>query len=354
MRQRRLRLETALLLLPALGACDSAPQPSGQIEVVYELIPIEGLPDRPNPAWGVFAHDINDRGQIAGSSYGRAFLRSADGEMKDLGAPPDSEQSHAMAISEAGVVVGISDTNGFVWTEDGGMRKLPGSEGFSSEPHGVNAAGIVVGAVVSEGLWKAAHWSAEGDLRVRDFIGIGNSVNDDGVIAGELHGPGGPQPATWTVADDPVAIPLGPGETGMALAINAAGAVVGEKEEAGDSSVGPLASHAFLWTREGGLRDLGVPSTLVNGRLKIAAEDINDSLQVVGSAADETISFAFLWDAEHGMRDLNDLIASGEEGPQPVLTGALAINNRGEIVAYSWSAGGASAFLLRPLAPNGE
>jgi probable HAF family extracellular repeat protein len=336
-------------------ACSTDPAPDHlEPSSVYEIVALGELAARPNPLWGVFARDINENGEIVGSSRGRAFLWTAQNGMSDLGSLPGGAQSYATAINDAGVVVGETEVGGFDWTKESGMRALASSSGFTSEPHGVNADGFVVGAVASEGLWRAAEWSPDGALRVRDFIGIGNDVNDAGLVAGELHGPGGPYPATWTAASDPSVIPLGQGHTGRAHALNASGAVVGEMTAQDDSSGQSGPTRAFVWTKEAGLRDLGWPAAFAAGEGSVSAQDVNDRLEIVGEASSRTAGFAFIWTPASGLRDLNSLIESrgGPEAP-PALTGALAINNRGEIMAYSWTSSGAKAFLLRPMPDAG-
>lgn len=343
----------AAFLVGAMSACVSSPVPNtSEGGPVYVAVALGELAARPQVSLGVLPTDLNDSGQAVGTSNGRAFLWTAAAGMTDLGSLPGEERSFAAAISPSGVVVGQTDVAGYLWSADAGMRELASEDPFVSEPHAVNAAGFVVGAVASEGLWVAAQWSADGVLRMRDFIGIGNDVNESWVIAGELHGPGGPYAATWTAEGAPLVIPLAEDETGRAVAVNASGAVAGERELASDPFNAQPAKRAFVWTREDGMRDLGAPPNTPASEGQITPHDINDGGEIVGEAAGAAGSFAFLWDAAHGLRDLNDFISfDAEGGPQPVLQSAVAINNRGEILAYSWGTTGATAYLLRPLDP---
>src|SRR5207253_7387959 len=73
-------------------------------------------------------------------------------------------------------------------------------------------------------------------------------------------------------------------------------------------------------------KDLG---NLGEGAFAVAA-DINDSGQVVGTYATSLGPRAFLWTSSTGMIDLNSRIPSGSG---MVLTSALGINERGQIVA---------------------
>ena len=60
------------------------------------------------------------------------------------------------------------------------------------------------------------------------------------------------------------------------------------------------------------------------------ASAINDAGEVVGSSSSNLGLRAFIWSAADGLRDLNTLIPSTSN---LVLTGAVAINNNGQILA---------------------
>jgi probable HAF family extracellular repeat protein len=91
------------------------------------------------------------------------------------------------------------------------------------------------------------------------------------------------------------------------VAINQRGDVVGFGNVPGGATPGSFHAHAFLWTRSGGMRDLG---TLPGDTLSEAL-GINDRGQVVGlSFGGAAGQRAFLW--ENGvMVDLNTRIAPG-------------------------------------------
>jgi probable HAF family extracellular repeat protein len=327
----------------------------------YELIALGEIETRAREDLGTFPTDISDDSVVVGFSWGRAFRWTEAGGMEDLGARLGAPESQADGVSAAGHVIGWRGDRetglaAYLWTEDGGAIDLPTLEGFHPEAHAVNDSGVVAGAVAAEGLWRAALWS-NGEISNPDFLGILNDVNDEGAFAGELHGPGGPWPIVWARGKGFEKIgSTTETENGRALAINAAGDVVGESDV--PNPEGPAGARAFLWTREGGMRDLGGLSLFAGSKpVKIGASDINDHRIVVGQATDWTVARAFVWDEKNGMRDLNDLIAPPEAATgsrptaSPVLTDAMAINNKGEIVAYSYDApsGRHDAYLLRPV-----
>jgi len=131
----------------------------------------------------------------------------------------------------------------------------------------------------------------------------------------------------------------------VAFSINEHGQVAGVSALAGNTNF-----HAFLWTKETGMRDLGV----LYGDVDSAGLGINDGGEVVGAsvgAGGPLVDVrAFLW--QNGvMSDLNALVPA--DSPLYLLT-AFAINNTGEIAGFgvNTSTGDLHAFLATPCDPN--
>jgi probable HAF family extracellular repeat protein len=130
------------------------------------------------------------------------------------------------------------------------------------------------------------------------------------------------------------------------MAINERGDVVGFAGDPSDVTAG--ITHAFIWTRDGGMQ------LLDNGaKDNSTATSINERRQVVGYfvAADGTLH-GFVWDREHGMKDLNDL-------KSPEYTGVIAlandINDFGVIAGRSatdLATGIRSAIIATPIVPR--
>lgn len=100
--------------------------------------------------------------------------------------------------------------------------------------------------------------------------------------------------------------------------------------------------HAFLWTKEGGIQDLGA----LPGDVRSEALGINEKGQVVGLSIDaDHNTRAFLWQ-DGVMTDLNTLLPAGS----PVLLYANDINNRGQITgeAFDPATNRAPAYLASP------
>jgi probable HAF family extracellular repeat protein len=128
---------------------------------------------------------------------------------------------------------------------------------------------------------------------MRAFVWKGSEVHDLGVLPGD--------------------------QQSEALAINDAGDVVGW-------SKGPGGTRAVLWS-SGKIQDIG---SLHENAIFTRARAINVRGEIVGGSIAARQSRAFIWSRDRGMRDLNALI------PQSfpyLLSEAVAINNRGHIIA---------------------
>jgi probable HAF family extracellular repeat protein len=157
----------------------------------------------------------------------------------------------------------------------------------------------------------------------------GQVVGSAQTVAGD---PSALHPFLWTaggtdgVPSNPQMKDLGSlvaGGNGWATDINDSGQVVGWSDSGQFDASGKPIQHAILW-QNGSMTDLRIP---------MGGNDltINNSAVVVGD--EETTagpSHAFVWDRDHGVRDLNNLVPSnlGAE-----LRQASAANNQGQIVA---------------------
>jgi uncharacterized membrane protein len=131
-------------------------------------------------------------------------------------------------------------------------------------------------------------------------------------------------------------------------AINQRGDVVGF---AGDPAfVEGDILHAFMWTREDGIRHLKPLPNRTPIHVDSEAYGINEARQVVGVSCDANFvdCRAVIWDHGNTPTDLNDLKAPGYS---KMLALAKDINNKGEITgrAVDPSTGVLTAFLAVPV-----
>jgi probable HAF family extracellular repeat protein len=266
---------------------------------------------------------VNQGGAVAGtaqnsSSIRRAFIRASGGTMQDLGTL-GGETAQAFDMNASGQVVGVSEDDGglqdraFVWQSGAGMQGLTASWGTPIRAFGINNAGQIVGT------------ANRFDNGTHAFVTIGGAAVDIGTLGGSLS---------------------------FASDINESGEVAGYAYIATTPNNITQSNHAFYWKDANGngqsdageMQDLG---TLGAGRQSFA-NDINDSAVVVGNSETVLNSFAthaFIWTGAGGMKDLNTVVPNTGWTFQE----ARAVNNRGQIVGIGLNPQGKThAFLLTP------
>jgi probable HAF family extracellular repeat protein len=189
-----------------------------------------------------------------------------------------------------------------------------------------------------------ANGAAAQSVTMRDLGTLGGSasnaisVNDSQQVAGvsSIAGDAAGHAFVWTAANGLVDLgtlggtwsrlayrPDDPGAT-----MNRRGEVTGYSALPGDGSY-----HAFLWSAETGMVDLGTLGGAVS-----QAEGVSDTGQVVGTSYTPSGAFhAFSWTAQSGMLDVGTL-------PGDQYSVAIAVNNHGQIVGRSFGAAGWRAF----------
>ena len=293
-----------------------------------------------------FAQGLNDSGQVVGyyvnaEGRRRAFLYS-DGTMIDLGTVGGLHSS-ARDVNEAGQVVGDAmDANGhwhaFIWDSAGGMHDLGTLGGSISQAYAINESGQVVGSsddgagfrafVYSEGVMQA--------LPTFDFARSGAfGINDLSQSVGTIIGFDGRSRAFVVDAGELIALGSPLLSESQAWKINSSGMLIGSSWGAGEF-------RSFLYS-SGLSLDLGeladFPQTFAFG--------INDAGQLVGSSRNTVtrVSHAFVFSGGQ-LLDLNNLLIPGHGWDE--LTGAFAVNSRGQIAGYGRIDGVIRAFRLTP------
>ncbi|MGE5376209.1 MAG: hypothetical protein ACM3XO_14220, partial [Bacteroidota bacterium] len=195
-------------------------------------------------------------------------------DLGTLGGP----ESIPFGMNDLGQVVGQSYANAFLWDLKNGMQDLSQILGIDQAIY-INNQGQVVG----HKLGAAFLWSpSNGYIQLTNTASYPGGVNDLGQVVGEFD---------VEIVND---------------------GVTGKQK------------HAFLWSKDKGLQDLG---TLAGNRMSSVAfaVGINDHGQVVGWSELPTTPFshAFRWTQETGMQDLGFYV--------DFFTSELFINNNGEI-----------------------
>jgi len=307
---------------------------------------------------------LNNSGQMVGRS--EVYLATGlemhamvveGAKMQDLG-NLGGNRSEALAVNQAGQVVGISANHAFLFSQ-GKMQDLNTLGGAVSRANAINAAGQIAGQAETADGSLHAFLYRDGkmtDLGAPDVdFSKATALNDAGQVVGIF--------GYWTNRKDGLAWhpddhaflydngkmqdlgTLG-GRMSQAFAINASGQIVGWAENADG------AKHAFIY-RDGKMSDLGVLGW--SGSL---ARSINTAGDVVGVFGEDAHyqggvaeGRAFLYRGGR-MHDLNSVISKEALAAAGVvvLTDAKAINDRGQIVCAGEDPAGVSAtFLLTPV-----
>ena len=234
-----------------------------------------------------YAKDINDAGVVVGWSESKSYQ--------------DAAWAWTPTTPRA--------TTGTLWA-------LTTFGGCCSWASGINGVQIAGGADDAAGVSRDAFWTIAGAISERvttNGVGCGMAdINDGGQLAGTAYVGGVHYACIWT-PDAPngstgaTRLLSLPPEASIAegVGLNNRGDVVGRitLTPSGDQ-------HAYVWWANGATLDLG---TLPGGR-SATAEDLNDSGEIVGGGYENIDGKlwwrAFLWTAQGGLRDLGALGAS--------------------------------------------
>jgi probable HAF family extracellular repeat protein len=297
------------------------------------------------------AQSINDQGQVVGYRFdgsennGTAFFWSLGEGISNISTP--YAMGRATSINNQGEVTGFSyaaettDYRGFVWSKSSGATDIglqPNSINGDNFPNCINNNGEIVGDSYGTGgfLWT----KGSGYMVMPGSNTEATSINDSGTVVGSTTSFSLRHAYAWSEEDGMIDLGTlgGPinGQISRAHAINNNGWVVGESTW--DSSQ-ETRVHAFLWTESNGMTDL---TPLHAGESHASA--VNDLGQVVGSLSSNGPSHAFVWTEQNGIIDLNTLlpINSGWE-----LMDALDINVKGQVVGSgSFNGEGRYAYIM--------
>ena len=270
-------------------------------------------------------------------------------------------------INDAGQVVGWSYLPGdsivhaFLWTPGRGIQDLGTLGGSRSEAAAINNLGQVVGlSTTSTGRRHPFLWTPEQGMEdLVGFVGTfalfngATDINDAGQVVG-YTAYGDPsvyweRAFVWTRTGGIQDLGTLGGVFTHPEAINNAGQVVGESQTR-------RVYHAFLWTPTGGMQDLGTLPGLDG--IASFASDINEAGQIVGHATADLMplglpTHAILWSPGGAMQDLGVLAGALET------SSANGINDLGQVVGgatsglFVWTAVDGMAFLA-PMQGHGS
>ncbi len=393
-----------LIILFAAGCQTALAQTQAQAKAKPKAqYQVSTLPDFGGTSSG--GNSINDQSWVSGYSrqldrnrHATLWRNGALTDLLTLGGPNSSVTWNVK--NTAGIIVGISQTAdpqllgeswssaafystpnnvgyinlGFVW-QNNQMRGLPnfagGNNGFAT---GANNLGQVVGwaengvhdsnCCCTQVLqFRPAVWTLGPADQIQDLplvagdsSGAATAINDNGQIVGisgicdQAVGRHTAKHAVlWENGTATDIYPDAPAPWwNTPTAINQRGDVVGF---AGDPAfVEGDILHAFMWTREDGIRQLKPLPNRTPKHVDSEAYGINEARQVVGVScdADQVDCRAVIWDHGNTPTDLNDLKAPGYSA---ILASAKDINNAGQITgrAVDPTTGVLTAYLAVPV-----
>jgi probable HAF family extracellular repeat protein len=205
--------------------------------------------------------------------------------------------------------------------------------------HEVNDSDHVIGYFGKGCCTEGALWA---DGQVTDLTPSSHSfaqdLNSKDQVAGESSF--GASPGEAFIWQAGTVTPIGALDScgSRSAGINELGHIVGTSP-IGNCGVAHAYDHAFLW-RDGTMENLG----MLPGAFTSHAEDVNDDDYVVGNSGYFGGEIPFLW-ANGVMVDLNDVMPDSWSAP---LARAIAINQRGEILASASVDGRWRPVILRP------
>jgi probable HAF family extracellular repeat protein len=242
-----------------------------------------------------------------------------------------------------------------IFGQVGGGAETGTSDPNAADFCGFKAYGLVTsGKVCAPFVWWNGVMRAMPTLG--GYNGSVTQINTFGVATGEAengqHDPGCPQrlqfkPVKWQNGKV-IELPTYPGDAdALAYAINDLGQVAGSSGECApfnpNLQAAMLPLHPLRWEPDGSVTYLGTLGGTGRGFANLAI-NMNNKGHVVGTSAlaGDQVNHAFLWTKQGGMRDLGAL------NPTDVNSGAAGINDLDEITGISVPADGPpSAFVWR-------
>ena len=242
------------------------------------------LTDLGSLGYRTWAGSINATAQVVGASevdsnIWHAVLYS-DGELADLGTM-GGERSEAFSINDSGAIVGLSTVvdrgrfHAFLYVDGTFMDISPRETVYSSIALAINNAGQVVGTYDNR-----AFLYSEGHAIDLGVVGSANGLNDEGDVVGSARF--GSQTHAFLYSQG-VMTDLGvlPGDiNSSAGSINSAGQIVGSSEGQGD-----FRFHPFLYS-DGQMVPLQSLLPEGSGWRVFAGGGINEAGQITGTGID--------------------------------------------------------------------
>jgi probable HAF family extracellular repeat protein len=228
------------------------------------------------------AHDVNDRGEAVGwfenaDGLARPFVWSRERGLVEL--PLLGEQSGAaIAINNAGHVLGVIVEDAVIWTANGRVIRLPTIANDLISAESMNEFSEVTGRS-RQGVFR---WSPRTGVMLPGLEGGAVDINDRADVVGNATFSGDAiEPFLWTRADVRQLLPEPPpGNEGAVTGVNNLRHVVGFMELPEGHPTGWL-GMIFLWTPAAGVIPLLSSVTIEETGIHTTA-DVTDQGAIAG------------------------------------------------------------------------
>lgn len=276
-----------------------------------------------------------------------------------LPSPSGATGVYAQDIADSGHVVGsytISQSDGrsveraFSWQPGSSLVTLDdGGSGRASKVNnrGQIVGGRLVGSFSKAVVWEGASTTILGGLDSSDPPSVATSINDAGVVVGNL----GSQSVKWVNGVATLLLGVDGTQYTQPVDINDSGQIIGFSE------LGPLPS-GFMAYGPVSWAPNAIESTLMFPRLgAFAVNGVNEAGQAIGYDSDASTDLEFfgphdpfVWSENSGVIWLDDQIDPSDPlAPFVRLNTVTDINDRGQIIGTAMVAGVSRGILLTPV-----
>lgn len=225
----------------------------GSITVVSSLIGV-----------GPTAEEIDNSNRVLVQAGTRTYIWSQATGPQEIPKPAQYSYLQGWGMNDLGTVVGATGSAAFRFSSVGGMQSLPLGSALWQWGADINDSGVTVGTVQYDSSYAFRHTDAGGTEVIAGAMSQAWAINNNGTTVGQA----GSQAFRWTASEGLQGLGMLPGgSSSVARDVNDFGIIVGSCDGISDGYPYGAQWHAFIYSDENGMRDLG---TIVPGSSSLA------------------------------------------------------------------------------------
>lgn len=279
-------------------------------------------------------------GRSVASNQSSAYTWTSQGGMVALSNLSGRNYAIAYDVNNSGMAVGTSSTTAFgssplpVLWNNGAVSALALPQGFTAgQAYGINASGVVAGAVGSGTAQRAALFGSGGSSLITattsngSYMTVALGINDAGLVVGSGIDPNNAALNVGLVYDSVTGTmstvgALSGANGALNYAVSNSGYVVGS------SMLNQGSGNSFIWSAGGGMVSIALPAGTSQG----SARGVNDQGWAVGTAGGQyAVPYLYADGATYSLQSLLP-VNSGWDISTNTSSSAMAITNQGSIV----------------------